>query len=237
MPYGITCYNNGGQLTLSSESVTYGYIGKATHVSTVPAGSTGTDDGNGYTTYTINWAGPIVVALPVLTNATTALLGMTQSGSTWTISVFCSGGSVDSLGFDTQRVAEVFVFGRPVSVSGYGMALYNAAGQLTGDLSRRPLANGQFIEFGATDVLRPLTGYTKPAFIGSDTTEVKSTAGPTGGLWTNRERSGGWLWDSGGTQLGRPTYQSLRIREDQISVNSTTRWPVDVIIIEANGLT
>lgn len=237
MAYGITCYNDGGQLTLSAESITYGYIGKATYASTVPAGTDPTIAYNGYTTYTITWAGPILVALPVLTGATTSLLGTSQVGSTWTIQVFCSGGTVDSFGFDSQRIAEVFVFGKPVSVSGYGMALYNAASQLTCDLSRRPLATGQFVSFTATEVLKPLTGYTKPAFIGGDTTEVTSTAGPTGGLWTNRERAGGWLWDSGGTQLSRPSYQTARIREDMAYTNTTTRWPVDVIIIEASGLT
>lgn len=237
MAYGLACYNGSDQLTLSSDSFTYGYIGKAAHSVTVSPGTDPVIAYNGYSEYTITWAADIIVALPVLTDALTALISVSQAGSVWTVRVFCSGGSVDSFGFDSQRTTEVFVFGRPTAVSGYGLALYDASGQLTGDLSRRPLAVSEFKEFGSTDVLRPLTGYTKPAIIGGDTTETQESTGPSGGVWIHKRSEGGWRWDSGGTQLGRGTYQTERLQEDIPLANTITRYAVDAIIIEASGLT
>jgi hypothetical protein len=134
-----TFYNASGGLTFSSDGVTYSYIGRATQSSLVQPGAGSVSRSAGQSIYTIEWAGDIVVALPVKANGVTALLSTTKSGTTWTINVFKSNGTADSQALDAQEWTEVYVFGAPPAGASSVFMLYDASGNPVADLSRRPL--------------------------------------------------------------------------------------------------
>ena len=112
MDYVMEIENEGRELVFSDSGLTYSYVGRAAFVGITPAGTSATDSGSGFSTYTISWPGPITVALPVKANGSTLFLNATQSGTTWTITVHKANGSFTELGFDVQEQTEVFVLDR-----------------------------------------------------------------------------------------------------------------------------
>lgn len=237
MGYGMTARNTSGELTFSSDGMVFGYIGKATNTAVAQAGTSGVDDFAGYSTYTITWAGAIIVVLPLEINKPVALRSVSQSGSTWTITVHHGTGSLDAQGFNVESAVDVFVFGAPTSVSGWGAAIRNSAGTLTGDLSRRPLFFNQLIDFTSGQITATIGSYTKPAFIGYEPSLIVTTqnvGGPT--PWLNRIVSGGWTLGTS-TRLDRASILSNRLKDDGPLTPSTSRPAVGVVLIEADGLT
>lgn len=238
MSYGLQCVNGSNELTLSSDGFIYGYLGKATWQSTTQPGTGTVHSSNGSSTYTITWAGDIIVAVAVPFLGYACLLSMTQSGSTWTIKAFCSAGASNSLGFDTQITADVYVWGRPTSTSGWGLAIYDASGNLTGDLSRPPLSFKERVSFtsSSSSDTQTITSYSKLAVIGSPRLSQFTSSNVGGSTpWLNREWMGAWTWASG--QLGRSFVLSQYTRDDGPGGNSTTRDACNVLALEANGLT
>jgi hypothetical protein len=236
MPFGARAYNGSGALTFSSDGMIFGYIGKATNTAIQQAGTSTIDAFAGYSTYTIDWPGKIIVALPLILNKPTALRSVSQSGVTWTITVHRGSSASDSLGFDVQEVAEVFVFGAPVSVSGWGLAIRNQAGDLTGDLSRRPLFFDRFVDFGDSVPSVTMTGLTKPAFIGAQPTWIRTTEMIDGSTWENREIIGGWMLEAGGV-MSRANILWNRFEDDGPWVTFSNKNAVSVVVIEAADLT
>lgn len=244
MGYGLTVFNEGGGMTLSSDGLIYGYIGRATYQSIVqpPGPLSGTigwpSEGDcGYSVYTIDWPGPIIVALPVKTNGSTALLDMFQSGSTWTIHVHKGNGSTNAIGFDLQEATEVYVFGRPTTVSGFGLALYNAAGQLTGDLSRKPLTFDRFVSMAGGVTFVAFSGLTVPAVVG-DAIWFESTSEPYDDTFNdNYMRRGAWRWNSTLGRLTRTLYLWFYRRSEDVLGASNVIPATSAILLEANGLT
>lgn len=243
MGYGISCTNPSNELTFSSDGLTYGYIGKAT-LSSVTQPQAGVDGTpflqTGFSTYTITWPGDILVALPakaISVNSLSRLVNITQAGSTWTITVHNGDGTVDGQGFQNQASTEVFVFGRPTSVSGYGMALWDAAGSLSADLSRRPIPVKSRIQLagGTTSWAMP-GGMVKPLVIGWPADERQSGSPGPGPSKTNRFFLGGWWWDSANGLLKRSHYLDNRSVDDTQQGNLTTFLPIDAILIEGNAL-
>lgn len=237
MGYGLRFENGSGGLTLSSEGQTYGYIGQATYVSILqpPTGVT-LAESSGYSTYTIDWPGQIIVALPVKTNGGTALLDMQQSGSTWTITVHKGTGSLNSLGFDVEEATEVYVFGRPTSVSGWGVALYNQAGVLTGDLSRRPLTFDRYLTFAANVVNASFSGLSIPAVIGQATWYETVSLPYDSTFNDNRQYWGAWKWNSTLGILQRTTFQYYYDRSVDFIGGSTFLPAVNAIVMDASSL-
>lgn len=238
MAFGLSINNPSGQLVLSSDGITYGYIGKATLVAV--GGSTITTNSHyaGNSTYTITWAGDLVVALPVKTAGTSKLLSLTKVGSVWTIEVHSGNGSLDADGFEVEAETEVFCFGSPVAVSGYGMALYDAAGVLAGDLSRMPIPVKALLSMaaGATSWSIP-SGMTKPALIGWPFDEKDTSTGSAPNI-TNTYYLRGWRWDTGAGTVVRELYLHEReLFTDATTFVHDTIGKIDAVLIEANGLT
>lgn len=245
MGYGITALNNSNGLTFSSDGRVYGYLGQATYVQTVqPEGPmTGTlgwpslVEYPGYSDYTFNWPGPIVAAVPIKTNGSTAILGMSQTGSTWTIEVHKGTGATNAIGFDIQEPTQVYVFGLPTTVSGYGLAIYNSAGNLAGDLSRRPLTFDKFVSLPSGITTSSFSGLTVPAVVGMPHWFNVISEPYDQTFNDNRVYNGAWKWSSTSGLLIRTLYLSSFER----SVNSysyANDIPItSAIIMEASGLT
>lgn len=245
MGYGITTLNSSNGLTFSSDGRVYGYLGRATYVQTFqPAGPmTGTlgwpslVEEPGYSTYTFNWAGPIVAAVPVKTNGSTAILGIYQTGSTWTIEVHKGTGATNAIGFDVQEVTQVYVFGLPTTVTGYGLAIYNAAGNLAGDLSRRPLTFDRFLSFPSNVTTASFSGLTVPAVVGMPHWFNVISESYDETFNDNRIYNGAWKWNSTSGLLIRTLYLSSYERSEN-SYNYINSIPItSAIIMEASGLT
>lgn len=215
MDYGLQTFNNSGGMTLSSDGLTYGYIGQATLQTVVqPPGPMSGSVGwpsvaeHGHSEYTIDWPGEIIVALPVKANGPTALIFQLQSGSTWTIRVFKSTGVQNAIGFAMQESTEVHVFGMPVSLPSHGFALYNTSGQPTADLSRRPLTFDRHVTFATGVGAASFSGMTEPAVIGLDQ-RYEHTSVPFDATFNdNRIAYGAWRWDTTNNLLVRNTFLS-----------------------------
>jgi hypothetical protein len=244
MSYGLTLVNNSGGLTLSSDGRVYGYLGRATHVQTIqpPGPMSGTLGWPsladcGYSVYTFNWAGPIVVALPVKTNGSTAVLEMFQTGSTWTIHVHKGTGVTNAIGFDMQEVTEVYVFGMPTAATGFGVAVYNSAGNLTGDLSRKPFTFDRFLAFPASVGSASFSGLTVPAVVGMPHWAQYTALAYDDTFNDNRLYYGAWRWNSASGLLLRQTFLWTYERSEDFWGGANTLPATTAIVIEANGLT
>lgn len=236
--YGMTVVNGSNELTISSEGITYGYIGKATLSSTAQASGNTTVKNKGSSFYTINWAGDIVVALPVKTNGVTALLNVSQSGSTWTIQVFKGNGSYDAQGFDVQEATDVYVFGAPVTVTGYGMALYNSAGVLSADFTRRPmLYKGRFNIAANTTSYIPLVTMSSVAIVGMPFDRNITNSNSPAPKYTNRLQSRGWQLNVTNGNLERNIYQDLWTIDDGPNAAVDFIRPINGFFVDITGLT
>lgn len=235
MGFGITTFNDNGGLTLSSDGKVYGYIGKATYVSTLQPPTNVNIAENGYSTYTISWAGDIVVALPVKTNGNTSLLYKSQTGNVWTILVHKSTGVLNSLGFDVQEQTDVFVYGAPLTAPAYGLTLYSSNGTLSADMTRRPFTFDKYLTFPANTTTLPLTGITVPAVVGVNRRRELTNLPIDATFFANRTYSGAWRIESG--SLRREWFQSYYERSTDQQAASVVTPASNCVIIEASGLT
>lgn len=240
MGFGFRAFNTSpGWLTLSSDGATYGYIGKATYVSTTPAGTSHVWSFGGYSTFTINWPADIIVAVSVTKNTGgTRLESMQYSGGTWTIKVYSGLNTSSSIGFfDQDSSVEVFCWGRPVSVSGFGMAMYDSSGALSADLSRPPLVFNYSIAQGAGVTSSWIPAYTKLAVIGMPDYMEQFTSYRPGAKWINARNLGAWLWNgSGGSSLDRVQRQVEYWEDDGGVTPSVDTGTCSALLIEASGL-
>lgn len=236
MSYGAAAINGSGELTFASDGLLPGYIGRAAHVSTQQAGASAINAFAGYSTYTIAWSGRIVVALPLQVGKPTALRSVSQSGGTWTITVHQGTGAQDSRGFDIQEATEVYVFGVPTSATGYGAALFDSAGQLVGDLSRRPLTISQCVNLADSAMTAALTGLTAPAFVGAEPSLIHTNEFIGGGTWVNKIVNGAWMRESSAV-ITRANMLGTRYQDDGPLAAMSTRPAISVLVIEASVLT
>lgn len=236
--YGMTVVNGVGELTISSEGYTYGYIGKASLTSLIQAGGNANVKTGGRSVYTINWPGDIVVALPVKTNGITALLSITNSGPTWTINVVKGNGSLDAQGFDVQEATDVFVYGAPVAATGYGMALFNSAGAISADFTRRPMLYKARISLGTNvSVYTPLVDMSTSAIVGMPNDRYVTSVRSPSPQYTNRLHSRGWQINISNGQLQRLPYQTLWSIDDGPDAPTDLVRPVSAFLVDITGLT
>ena len=239
MAFGLSTSNNSNELTLSSDGLLFGYIGRATFQSLVANETTTADAFSGYSIYTITWPTDIVVAIGLDVGAgRVAFRSQTQSGSTWTITVYRTGNTLDGLGFYDQAAANVYVWGLPTTVSGFGMAIYNAAGVLTGDLTRRPLVAAARIAMPSTVTSIPMPAVSVPAMIGDAGRSQNQSVRPGASFWINRRRHGAWQWDTSPVppQLVRTTFQREYSQEDGGIPVTNVVIDTNALLIEAAGL-
>lgn len=230
-----TFYNAAGELTLSADALTYGYLGKAT-LQSVGQSSGGLNKQAGSSTYTINWGADIIVAIPVKSGKTSALRTMTQSGGTWTITVHSSNGTTNADGFDVQEATEVFVFGAPLpGVETIGN-LFDVNGNIVADLSRRPLLIRSRIFLPDSGLVWTMpAGMIAPAIIGWPTDRVTSSS-RVGASYTNYENAGCWSLDPNyGNNLARSQFRTRSFTSDG-PTSSASRPAIVAILIETNGL-
>ena len=161
---------------------------------------------------------------------------MTNSGSTWTIRVWHSNLTTSTLGFEGQLSgAEVYVWGLPVSVSGYGAALYDSSGNLTADLLRRPLTFKARIAMAGGTTSVAMSGVVKPVVIGTPGL-YKQTSAKSGTVWTNRIYNGAWRWVPASNLLERDYVQREYFQDDGGIPIITTAANVNALLVEGNGL-
>lgn len=237
MTYGLTCLNDSGELTIAADGYLFGYLGKATYVSTTPPGTSTSDSFAGFSTYTFSWGAPIVVSVGLVANQPTHVMEFSNSGSTWTIRVFHGNNSSNSLGFDVQATStDVYVFGLPTTLPAYGMAFYDGSGNLVGDLSRQPLLFKQRVTMGAGVTTMTMTGYTKPAVLGYAEMD-KTTSVLSGVTHQNRLFGGTWYWNTSTGKLERNYFQNEYFQDDAGIAITTNVYASDAVLIEAIGLT
>lgn len=229
----FTFFNASGELTLSADGITYGFIGRAALVSVGQAGGGSVTRGSGSSTYTITWAADIIVALPVKANGTTALVNTVRSGDTWTITVHKGSGAFDADGFDVQEATEVYVFGAPVPGTLSTFNLFDVNGVVCADLSRQPLTYKGIISMGAGVVSAAMPSASVPAIVGFPT-DRQVTSASAAPQFIVREYSRGWQL-SGGT-IQRNPYVTRWLRQDGGASPVDTIQPVNAILIEAAGL-
>jgi hypothetical protein len=238
MSYGLQCVNAGNELTFSSDGYVYGYIGKAVLQSITPPGTDPIGASCGFSTYTIEWPGDIIVAVGLPSNGLgTRLNSRSKVGTTWTITVFnILFGAADSLGFRPQVAADVYVWGLPTTTPPYGLAIYNAAGVLAGDLSRRPLSFNERVVIPGSDLSTSIQPYTAPAVIGY-TGGWRGTSVFDSPFWINRIFTGAWMWESGLGLLSRPMRQTVYFRDDGPAAVFDAAHASNALLLEASGLT
>jgi hypothetical protein len=233
MSHGLFIENDSGKLVFSSEGMLFGYLGKAVLSSTTAP----TTEASGFSTLTFEHNAPIIAAVKLTTNHFSILLSMTRSGSTWTIVVHHGNAlSTNAQGFQNQVTPDVYVWGLPVSVSGYGVALYSAAGVLTADLSRRPLTIAQKLDWSNVTVTEAIGGgIVTPAIVGPlhDWQRIRSGAGPT---YDFNYDSG--MWGRTATDIERAWVQrAQQLGEDTGDPTITARRAARGIVVDVNGLT
>jgi hypothetical protein len=234
--YGIDAENASGELTFSDNGFIYGYIGRASVQSVNQPGTDITGSQAGYSVYTINWPGDIVVALPIKDNGPTFVYSMRQSESVWTIFVYKGSDALNSLKFDVQEATDVYVFGAPVTSTGYGITLYDNNGNITGDLSRRPLMYSAYVSMDATTFTAAIPPLSIPAVIGCTCGRTTQSVRGSNGRWTNRITGLGWKRDSINQTIYRSFTQEAYSQDDGGIAVSSVRYPTSCVLIEAAGL-
>lgn len=213
---GLRTVNANGELTLSADGITYGFIGKATHTATYQATAQGEHSrSNGFSTYTIVWPGDILAAAIVKDMFATRVSGATRSGDTWTINVINANRNVSPDGqFYQEEATEVYVFGAPLAVSGHGLALFSEQGVLTADLSRPPLTlRGVILMEASVSTWAMPTGVVKPAVLGVPSGFSFSYIGSGTQIYRNGLEYG-WGWNPGLTRVERNSFLASRIGPD-----------------------
>lgn len=233
----FTFYNaTTNELTLSADGFTYGYIGRAT-LTNVAQATTGTITKTaGRSTYTIDWAADIIVALPLKSNGTTALLNMIRSGNTWTITVHKGNGATNADNFDIQEATEVYVFGMPVPGTLSTVNLFDVNGVVCADLSRQPLTYKAIISMGAGVLDVPMPGGASvPAIVGAPFDRFVTSVAQSS-LFINREHGRGWQLNAGTGRIERNVFLDRWTQEDGGASPVNDIYAINAILIEAAGL-
>lgn len=237
--YVVTFENDGGELTFSESGLIYSFVGRATFVGITAPGDNPTSSFAGYSTYTIVWPGEIAVVLPVKANGATLLRGVTRTGNTWTINVYKGSENSNSLGFDIQEQTEVYVFGMPSAEQAgeWGLFLFDDAGNITADLSRRPLTFKARIATADPHDEWPFPpGSYVPAILGSPGGGSRYAAPGPNNLYNIRESVVGWQINSSTGRLYQSEFLSTYRRDDAPGSTYTLLRPSNAILIDVTGI-
>lgn len=237
MSYGMMLENNGNELTFSDAGHVYSFVGRATLVSVTQPGTDSANSSAGFSTYTVDWAADITVALAVKSNGTSKINSVSRVGNTWTITVFKSTGTTNALGLHVQEATEVFVFGAPLPATTgvWGVFIFDDAGTLTGDLSRQPLTfKGRINVDAFTNWARPAGSYV-PAIVGAPPGGSR-TATNEGGFYRIREFEVGWRLTGDGTAVYQDLFLSRYLRDDAPGDTYTRRAQSLALLIDVTGL-
>ena len=246
MTYGMTCLNDSGELTMSSDCFSLCYLGKATFVSSTDYSGTSSSSNVGGSVWTFTWPGPIVCAIGLkggqIGARITSVTRSSTSSSTWTINVVDfsttpTGPSGDTSGYYAQRTdSDIYVFGFPIAANlpAYGFAMYNASGVLSCDLSKPLLSINTRVALAVDVMSQTIPSFTKPAVIGYPDGFVTTSTGT--GFYRNTLSLGCWRWVNDGN-LYRIDVASARSIDDAPISGTNRHLTSNGILIEANGLT
>lgn len=260
--HGLEITNSSNKLVISSEALTYVYLGQATHVGTTFGYEVGNPEyvnpGGGsqptYAWYTSSLtyqitidAADIMVAFPV-SQYPRNVTSITRAGNVWTITIFSGSDVVQSgppppdsshLFCQTTGAIQIpiYVFGLPtVPSSAYGLALYNASGVLTADLTRQPLAIAAKFNLATikTDVFYVGTSSTLCVLTGCDVRGdgYKLTTYP---YFVKYLMKGGFYRDTGGSMSMEPYVHSKTGFFDSGSLSTFLTYNQPVLLVEMSN--
>lgn len=229
MSYGLRLYNDSDdELTFSDSSLVYTYRGAATYQYTVSPGTDSVFSQCGYSVYTFSWDGPIIVGVGIDQWAT-SVIDITRSGTTHTIKVMKGNGSFNSLGFEVQVIAQIYVFGVSIDQTGYGISLFDSSGNAMSVLTSAPFTYQYLIQ---TDGQNPVSvpSVSIPIVIGANLS-MKSTSVRIGTsqAYTVKIYNPGWHLSSG--TLVPTFYQVSHATEDFVAPQLVFR-PSNALLLD-----
>jgi hypothetical protein len=237
MAFGLVCKNGADEFTLTSDTVLPRLLGTATYATTVAAGGIQP----GLLRYTFTYASEgLMVGINLQVGARALIRDIRRVGSTYTIDII-HGFSLDSRGYVVPSTSglTVYCFGvGPITPSGFGLALYNAAGECTAELSgaTMPLWWKGRVSFAANaDTVTAPTGFAKLGLIANphgyqETTEFTGLGGTP---WRRREMHKGWLLDA--SFLNRVNVATAIYDEDAPGATSHDRPAFEAYLVELNN--
>ena len=203
MSYGLRIVNPTGELVVDSEARGLIAVHKATFVSLVQENGASVDGATpgrlaGYSTYTSNHSGPILLAVDLPAGKNVGLIDVGGSAGAWTITAYCADTPDPASGLSewdlTQYALDIWVFGFPASVaSTWGLALFNSSGSLTYDFSRNGVMWPRSLvdqAFGASPVAIP--SLTRPVAVAVPSSWTATDATITINSRYRTERRGFW---------------------------------------------
>lgn len=178
MSYGITIRNPNQELVISSDAKGLFCIGRAVLQGIVQASGDATTSFPGrtwgYSTYRIVHAGPIIAAIDLPIGKNVGIVSVTEvAASVWDIVCYC-GDSPDAYQFDTvQYAVDVWAYGFAPTISGnWGMAIYDAGGNVAWDLSRsNPLFPRGFAVGSISDLPKQIPPLGRPVAMGAPSSD------------------------------------------------------------------
>jgi len=243
MAFGIQCFNDSSELTVSSDGYFLTYLGRATldtlhHASGVSTSSTG-----GYATWKFTHAGPVMAAILLRApsgSGGSCIFGQRQIGGVWYFDVLDVLNTTESIGSTAYQVprsdSEIYVFGVPDTLGAFGMAIYGPSGDLRGDLTGKPLAAAARVSLGSGVSSTTIPALTKPAIMGDVYSYHNTSVSAGGGFWNNTGFDGIWTLGSPSTNLSRTDIVTAFDKDDSSVPTFNVRGATNAIMIEANGL-
>lgn len=244
MTYGLKIINPSGELVMSSDAKGLYCLGKGTLQGSVvqPSGNaTGSHPGRtaGYSVYRFSGhPGPLIFGVELVLNKTVGIRSVSNpSSNTWDVTVYC-GDTPDAHGFETQYGLDVWAFGLPQTApaSGYGLAIYDASGNIAWDLTQLPLFAKGYISGSSSPHTIP--SLTKPVVLGGHFCNLQFDANQGGNTWWLQKFTGG-LKRTSSTSVGRqqPIIQQWQYNdiEEQFG-NDGDDYDTSAFILEGNLL-
>jgi hypothetical protein len=249
-------FNPAGALVVDRNAPGVYFLGRATHISTVqPSGDVNTLNGRnaGESLFEFTSALPVIPAIELKDGCVVRMsskYGMSRSGNTLQIRLYCGTSTLDANGFATQVTPEVYMFGRVGSVGGLGLRLRDDAGNVTHaytDSGPPPLwCRSRVSESGASLDLgsaRSIASFGKPAALSWPRhSRVKHN-------WTStttrrsEEWDYGWRWSSSApSSLYLAEAKSSQYRDNEAGPpkgsdsDVVTLRPSDTLILNATNL-
>jgi len=229
MTYGLRLYNDSAnELTFADSGLIYTYRGRPTYQYTVDPGTDSVFSQCGYSVYTFAWNGPIIVGLG-LDQWATSIIDITRSGNTHTIKVMKGNGSFNSLGFDQQAFAQVYIFGVSIDQTGYGISLFDDNGNILSVITKPPLSYQYLVQSdGQNSVSAPTLSI--PVIIGANLS-VKTTATRIGSSqsYIIKTYNPGWSISSGSVI---PTFYQIFYATDNFIAPQLAFRPSNALLLD-----
>lgn len=167
MSSGLRFFNDTGGLVVSSDGIGQAYIGQPVFDSTVASDSATL----GYYVHTIETDYPPIIACEIPPDTYVAMRNLADlGGGVWEVQTWCCTTSLDANDFNVLTAPVLHAFARVTTkAEPWGMALYDAAGDLAWDLTRPQLwlrGSAVFPASGTGQLVQSIPTLTNPAVFG-----------------------------------------------------------------------